>query len=195
MELISIFSLAFIPLFVAMEPLGVLPVYVSLTGGLEGREKRKVLFYSLVTATIITLGFLVIGKAVFLALGITVKDFQIAGGIVLLCIAIYDIVMSSRARSELQPDYGVGVVPIGTPLIAGPAALTTLVMLNDLYGFAITASALAVNLFIVWFVFQWAEPIVKRIGENGARGISKVISLLLAAIAVMMIRRGIEGIF
>ncbi len=195
MELISTFSLAFIPLFVAMEPLGVLPVYVSLTGGLEGREKRKVLFYSLVTATAITLGFLVIGKAVFLALGITVKDFQIAGGIVLLCIAIYDIVMSSRARSELKPDYGVGVVPIGTPLIAGPAALTTLIMLNDLYGFAVTASALAVNLFIVWFVFQWADRIVARIGENGAKGISKVISLLLAAIAVMMIRRGIQGIF
>ncbi|MEK6791380.1 MAG: MarC family protein [Deltaproteobacteria bacterium] len=195
MELISTFSLAFIPLFVAMEPLGVLPVYVSLTGGLEGREKRKVLFYSLVTATAITLGFLVIGKAVFLALGITVKDFQIAGGIVLLCLAIYDIVMSSHARSELKPDYGVGVVPIGTPLIAGPAALTTLIMLNDLYGFAVTASALAANLFIVWFVFQWAETIVGRIGENGAKGISKVISLLLAAIAVMMIRRGIEGIF
>ena len=88
---------------------------------------------------------------------------------------------------------GIGIVPIGTPLIAGPAALTTILMLSELYGFTVTLVALLVNLFIVWATFLSAESIIKYIGEKGSLAISKVISLLLAAIAVMMIRRGIEG--
>ncbi|MBI5643355.1 MAG: MarC family protein, partial [Deltaproteobacteria bacterium] len=88
---------------------------------------------------------------------------------------------------------GVGIVPIGTPLIAGPAALTTLLMLSDLYGFKVTLAALIVNLFIIWLVLQSSDRIVNAIGEKGALGLSKVISLLLAAIAVMMIRRGLEA--
>ncbi|MBI5562424.1 MAG: MarC family protein [Deltaproteobacteria bacterium] len=195
MEFLTSFSLAFIPLFVAMEPVGVIPVYVTLTQPLAPDERRKVLFYSLVTATAITLAFLVVGKAVFYALGITIGDFQIAGGLVLLSIAIFDIVTTARGRIEIKPASGVGIVPIGTPLIAGPAALTTLLMLNDLHGFGVTAAALGANLLIVWFAFLWSEKIMLILTENGARGVSKVISLLLAAIAVMMIRRGVQGIF
>jgi len=193
-KFLETFFLTFIPLFVAMEPIGVIPVYLSLTRPMAAGEKRTVLFYSLVTATLITLAFLALGKAAFIALGITVSDFQIAGGLVLLSIAISDIVHTARGETEIRPTAGVGIVPIGTPLIAGPAALTTIVMLNDLYGLIFTAVALAVNLFIVWIAFIWSEQIVRYIGENGARGISKVVSLLLAAIAVMMIRRGLEGL-
>ncbi len=188
------FFLSFIPLFVAMEPIGVIPIYLSMTRPLRAPERRTVLFYSLITATLITLAFLALGKLVFIALGITVKDFQIAGGLVLLSIAISDIVHTARGETDIKPTAGVGIVPIGTPLIAGPAALTTIIMLNDLYGFIVTASALIVNLFIIWIVFLWADNIVKYLGENGARGISKVVSLLLAAIAVMMIRRGLHGL-
>lgn len=195
MQFLIAFSLAFIPLFVAMEPLGVIPIYVSMTERFAPAEKRQVLSYSLLTAAIITLAFLIVGKAVFYALGITVGDFQIAGGLVLLSIAIYDIVMTTRGRFEMRLTSGIGIVPLGTPLIAGPAALTTLLMLNDLYGFSVTIVALGANLLIVWIAFLWSDGIMRLLGENGARGISKVISLLLAAIAVMMIRRGIQGIF
>lgn len=192
--LINQFSLAFIPLFVAMEPIGVLPIYVSMTRQMGKHERSGVLFYSILTATAITLAFLVVGKAVFLLLGITISDFQIAGGLILLSVSISDIVQASRGKPELAPTMGVGIVPIGTPLIAGPAAVTTILMLEDLYGFAVTVSALIANLAITWFVLLWSDTIIKYIGENGARGISKVISLLLTAIAVMMIRRGIQGL-
>jgi len=195
MNFLAAFSLAFIPLFVAMEPLGVIPVYVGMTRPFTQAQRRHVLNYSLITATLITLAFLVVGKAVFNALGITIGDFQIAGGLVLLCIAIYDIVMTSRGCIEMKLTSGIGIVPLGTPLIAGPAALTTLLMLSDLYGFTVTVCALAANLIIIWLAFLQSDAIMAYLGENGARGISKVISLLLAAIAVMMIRRGIEGIF
>ncbi|HAO93979.1 MAG: hypothetical protein A2X99_01635 [Deltaproteobacteria bacterium GWB2_55_19] len=187
------FSLAFLPLFVAMEPIGVFPIYLSMTRRMEAKEKRVVLFYSMLTATAITVAFLAAGRLLFLVLGITVADFQIAGGLILLSIAITDVVVAARVVPEVKHTAGVGIVPLGTPLIAGPAALTTLLMLSDLYGFAVTFSALIANLFIVWFAFQSSDRIINSIGERGALGISKVISLLLAAIAVMMIRRGIQS--
>lgn len=192
--LIESFALAFIPLFVAMEPIGLLPIYLSMTRGMDERQKRSVLSYSVVTAAAITIAFLMVGRAIFLALGITISDFQIAGGLILLSIAIVDIVHTSRGVTLAPASIGVGIVPIGTPLIAGPAALTTILMLSDLYGFTVTLSALLVNLLFIWLVFMFAEKIVGYIGENGAMGVSKVISLLLAAIAVMMIRRGIEAL-
>ena len=191
---IESFSLALIPLFVAMEPIGLIPIYLSITREMDARQKKSVLFYSLVTAAAITIAFLFVGRAVFLSLGITIPDFQIAGGLILLSIAIVDIIHTARGTPGIAPTPGFGVVPIGTPLIAGPAALTTLLILSDLYGFTVTLSALLVNLLIIWIVFLFSERIVNYIGENGALGISKVISLLLAAIAVMMIRRGLEAL-
>ncbi len=194
-EFIKDFALAFIPLFVAMDPVGILPIYMAMTRSMGAIEKRHVLLYSLITASAITIVFLLVGKAVFLLLGITIADFQIAGGLVLLSIAISDIVQTARGVQEPVPSTGIGIVPIGTPIIAGPAVLTTLIMQNDLFGFTVTATALLANLLLVWIVFTWSDTIVRILGENGARGVSKVISLLLAAIAVMMIRRGIEGLF
>lgn len=188
------FFLAFIPLFVAMEPIGLIPIYVALTDGMDTHQKRSVLFHSILTAAAITLAFLFVGRAVFILLGITISDFQIAGGLILLSIAIVDIVHTARLTPVAKPSPGVGIVPMGTPLIAGPAALTTLLMLSELYGFTVTLAALIVNLLIVWLSFLSSDRIIGYIGEKGSLGISKVISLLLAAIAVMMIRRGIEGL-
>ena len=193
LNMLEPFFLAFIPLFVAMEPIGLIPMYASLTSRMDSHQKRSVLFHSTLTAAAITLAFLLVGKGVFILLGITIPDFQIAGGLILLSIAIVDIVHTARLAPLAAPMPGIGIVPIGTPLIAGPAALTTILMLSELYGFTVTLVALLVNLFIVWATFLSAESIIKYIGEKGSLAISKVISLLLAAIAVMMIRRGIEG--
>lgn len=193
MEFFDLFILAFIPLFVATDPFGIVPIFVNLTEGMDKVETKKVLNLSLLTALIITVAFLFVGKAIFVALGITVADFQVAGGLVLLCIGILDILGGERISIDKEISSGVGVVPIGTPIIAGPAVLTTLIMLLDLYGLVVTTSALSAIFLLVWLNFTFADSIVKFLGENGTKGISKVISLLLCAIAVMMIRRGIEG--
>ncbi|MBI5345514.1 MAG: MarC family protein, partial [Deltaproteobacteria bacterium] len=120
-EYLRFFAVAFIPLLVAMEPIGVIPVYMSVTGVMGESERRRVLSYSIATAAIITLVFLVVGKAVFTVLGITTADFQIAGGLVLLSIAVSDIVQTARGIVPAKPAAaGIGIVPLGTPLIAGP---------------------------------------------------------------------------
>jgi len=186
--------LTFIPLFVAFDVIGVLPIFISLTQGLDTKERRRVLRLSIITATAITFAFLIVGKGIFLVLGITISDFQIAGGLILLVIAVTDIVQTGKGSIEALPALTIGVVPMGTPIIAGPAVLTTLIILNDIYGFPVTSLSLMVNLVIIWLTFSRGEHLLRLLGEGGARAVSKVVSLLLAAIAVMMIRRGLEGI-
>jgi len=185
------FIMTFIPLFVAFDAIGVLPIYVGLTEEMEASVRKKVLRESIITATVLTALFLLVGKGIFIILGITISDFQIAGGLILLIIAVTDIIFAEQRSRKPHPS--VGTVPIGTPLIAGPAALTTLIMLSDIFGIPMTMFSLLVNLVIVWVVFSSAERIISFLGEGGARATSKVVSLFLAAIAVMIIRKGIEG--
>ncbi|MBI3399254.1 MAG: MarC family protein [Deltaproteobacteria bacterium] len=186
--------LTFIPLFVAFDTIGLVPIFISLTEGMEQRDKKRILRHSVITATAITLVFLIIGKGIFLILGITIPDFQIAGGLILLVIAITDIVQTAKGYTTFHISPTVGIVPIGTPIIAGPAVLTTLIMLNDIYGFSVTILSLLFNLTIIYLIFSWADSVHKFLGEGGARAVSKVVSLLLAAIAVMMIRIGLKGV-
>ena len=185
------FIMTFIPLFVAFDAIGVLPIYLSLTEEMDDYVRSRVLRNSIITASAITVLFLLIGKGIFYILGITISDFQIAGGLILLVIAITDIIFSEQRSRKPHPS--VGAVPIGTPLIAGPATLTTLIMLSDIFGIPVTMFSLVINLIIVWIIFSSAGRILSFLGEGGARAASKVVSLFLAAIAVMIIRRGIEG--
>ncbi len=187
----SDFVMTFIPLFVAFDAIGVLPIYMSLTEEMESSARSRTLRDSIITASVLTILFLFIGKGIFIILGITISDFQIAGGLILLIIAITDIVFSEQ-RSR-RPQQSVGTVPIGTPLIAGPASLTTIIMLSDIFGMPMTLFSLIVNIVIVWLIFSFSRRIISFLGEGGARATSKVVSLFLAAIAVMIIRKGIEG--
>lgn len=183
--------LPFIPLFVAFDVLGILPIFVSLTSEMEPGDRKKVVRQSLVTAFLVSLGFVIAGKFIFNLLGISVADFQIAGGALLFIIAIVDLLFPEKTRSV--PKETMGVVPIGIPLIVGPAVLTLLLIIVQSYGYFPTLLCLVLNLFIVWFVFSQAHRVLRWIKEGGAKGIAKVSSLLLAAFAMMMIRLGIQG--
>jgi multiple antibiotic resistance protein len=189
--MVSSFALAFVALFVAMDPVGSAPTYFSLVRDLSPAEEAETRRQSLATAAVVSLAFAFVGKLMFLLLGITVADFQIAGGLVLLVVAILDMLgFAETARPARQ----MGVVPIGVPLIAGPAALTTVIMQVDIVGTVATVAALLANLVIVWVLFRRSRAVHRMLGEGGGRAVSKIVSLLLAAIAVMMIRRGILAV-
>ncbi|MBF0253330.1 MAG: MarC family protein [Candidatus Omnitrophica bacterium] len=181
--------LAFIPIFVAVDAIGVLPIFVSLTEKIPGRGRLDVIIKSLVTAFCLAIGFIFLGKAVFRVLGITVADFMVAGGALLFCIAIIDILNPVKKRRI--PDSELGFVPIGTPLIVGPAVLTTSLLMLDAYGMAATLISVVVNILLAGAVMLSANVFIRVLGVAGVRALSKVISLLLSAIAVMMIRKGI----
>jgi multiple antibiotic resistance protein len=152
-------------------------------------DRKKVVRQSILTAFLVSLGFLAVGNSVFAFLGISVSDFKVAGGILLFILAVVDLIFPEKTRTF--PKETLGVVPIGIPLIVGPAVLTLLLMVVHTYGFVSTVFCLVLNLLIVWFIFTQAQWIMKILKEGGAKGIGKVSSLLLAAFAVMVIRTGI----
>ena len=182
--------LTFIPLFVAMDPFGMLAVFSSLTNDMSVSEKKSVIKFSVLTALIVSVVFAFIGEAVFKILGITVDDFKIAGGLLLLVLAIIEL--TGRGGERKLPD-SVGIVPLGVPMLVGPAVLTIVIVLIANYGIVLTILSLILNLTIVFIVFTAEHSITRLIGKNGLIAISKVVMLLLAAIAVMLIRIGLES--
>jgi len=176
---------------VAFNVLGILPIFVSLTSEMAQSERKRVIRQSVLTAFLVSIGFVGAGKSVFTLLGISVADFQIAGGILLFIIAIVDLIFPEKTRTF--PKETMGVVPIGIPLIVGPAVLTLLLIVIHTYGYISTLLCLILNLLVVWLVFGQSHSIMRLMKEGGAKGIGKVSSLLLAAFAMMMIRKGLEG--
>jgi multiple antibiotic resistance protein len=190
------FLLAFIPLFVAIDPVGTLPFYMSMTDGYQPQEKKKLALQAALTAMVIGLTFGAAGHMVFKVLGITSSDFRVAGGMLLLIFSVREIFGTSIKRADGQPsDQFIGVVPLGIPIIAGPAMITTLLILHDTHAILIIMLALLANLIIVHTLMSNSDKIIRVIGEIAPKVVAKVVAIFLAAIAVMMIRRGLEGFF
>lgn len=192
---IHTFWLCFVPLFVAVDPIGVMPIYLSITEGIELHRRRKIVLTSVITAMIVGLLFLFVGEAVFNLLGITVGDFMIAGGVILFLISVSDLLTVGKTLHNVIKTESMGPVPIGVPLISGPALFTTVLLLVQEYGFFSTAAAMVANILLAGIIFYMSGFIIKIIGDSGSKILSKIASLFLAAIAVMMVRRGIFAIF
>jgi multiple antibiotic resistance protein len=185
------FLKAFIPLFVAIDPIGLAAVFLAMGAGVPVERRKKIATQATWTGGLVALLFLFLGQTIFAALGITVSDFQIAGGLILFIIAAKDLIQSAaEVPAKLADDFGV--VPLGMPLIAGPASITTLILLAQTLGWAVTLGALVANLALVVLAFAYSDWLGRKIGPTGLRAISKIISLLLAAIAVNMIRQGLR---
>ncbi len=192
-EGLSRFLLAFIPLFVAIDPVGLAAIFLGLGRNVDRGQRQKIANQATWTGGLVALGFLFLGQSVFRAVGISVSDFQIAGGLILFILAARDLIQSAAEPEKLPPDFGV--VPLGMPLIAGPASITTLLVLaqNQAVGLVVTLVALAANLLLVVLALHYSEWLGRKIGETGLRAISKIVSMLLAAIAVSMIRQGLRS--
>ena len=190
-ELLTKFLQTFIPLFVAIDPVGLAAVFLALSHDALPAVRRRIAWQATLTGGLVAVGFLLLGRNVFAAVGISGSDFQIAGGLILFILAARDLTQPEGAPAKLPEDFGI--VPLGMPLIAGPALITTLLVLVQTQGMRMTVAALGVNLGIVALAFVCSEWLGRRVGETGLRAISKIISMLLAAIAVAMIRRGLAG--
>lgn len=184
--------LSFILIFVAVDAVGVLPMFVSLTTEIKRQERNKTIIQSMLTALFVAIGFIFLGKAIFRVLGITIADFMIAGGAILFCLAITDILNPAKTRRE--PGQSLGAVPLGTPLIVGPAVLTTSIASISQYGLLPTLVSVVANILLVGIIFRSSSALMKVLGEAGSKALSKVMSLLLAAIAAMLIRKGLTAI-
>jgi len=187
-ELLDNFFKAFVPIFVSVDAIGVLPLFVGLTEGIDRPARKRIIGQSLITALLVAVAFIFFGKWIFGLMGITVGDFEVAGGVMLFVIAVLDLVSQSKgSRYAIQT---IGAVPLGTPLIVGPATLTMSLILVDIYGTWMTVVAILLNIAIAGAVFLSADALTRILGRAGSQAVAKVASLILAAIAVMMIRKG-----
>lgn len=187
----SSFLTYFIPLFVTIDAFGLVPVFLAVTDGLPKPQRRQIIFEAVAAAFAICLAFMFLGQAIFGFLGISVADFRIAGGILLLVLAILDLLTSGKpAVNETEM---VGLVPLAMPLIAGPATLTTVLVLakGTTFAYSMTALSLAINLGLLLIVLLASTRLAGRMGLNALRAFSKLVMVLLAAIAVNFIRTGI----
>lgn len=187
------FLFAFIPLFVAIDIIGTLPIFIGLTEEYDKRERKKLIFEAIATAFGLATLFLVSGMVILDFMGITMNDFRIGGGLVLLILAIQELLFSGE-DTRRKPTGSIGIVPLGIPLVMGPAALTTILVLVSSSGFVATILSMVANLVFALLVLYYSHKIVRIIGVSGTKAFAKVAALFLAAIAIMMIRVGIVDI-
>ena len=183
---------SFIPLFVAFDVLGVLPIYARFSGGLDEPGRKRVLRDSIITAFLVTVAFVFVGHRIMAYLGILIKDFLVAGGVILFILAAREI-LSEHEHQHVGKEDLFAVVPIGVPLLAGPAVLTTSLILFQTVGILWVLVSLVLNLVICGVAFKYSHHIARLVGRRWVAAISKVFMLLLASIAIMFIRRGLEG--
>jgi multiple antibiotic resistance protein len=184
------FVVTFVPLFIVIDALGTLPFVLAMSEDMIRPQRRRMIHLAILTAIIVGLFFLFLGQLVLKLMGISVGSFAIAGGIILLAFAIK--YMTTGHMTEVVKEEMVAVVPIGTPLTAGPATITTLLLLATQYPLYMVLISFALNMAIAWGIFLGGEEVARFLGKGGLKAISRVFSLLLGAIAVSMVIRGLE---
>jgi multiple antibiotic resistance protein len=193
---------SFLPLFVAVNLPGILPMYLGLTENLTAAERRRLTLLAVTTGTIVSVLILFAGQLVFSLLGITVNDLRVGGGLILLVLSISNLLFGDYRRRdprhgepevEAEDAAAVGVVPLGIPLIIGPAAITSILVSREAFGYLPTLVSLSVNMGLVFLTLAFAPWIGRIMPPSVSRAVAKVASLFLAAISVALIRVGILG--
>ncbi len=184
------FLLTFVPLFIVIDALGNLPVIISLSEGMSLGERRRMINIAIFTAAVVGLTFLFFGQLILDLLDISVGAFAIAGGIILLVLSI-KLIMTGHMIEAIKEEL-VAVVPIGTPLLVGPATITTLLLLVNQFSLYIVLLSFALNILLAWIMALFSNWITGFMGQGGLKAISKVFSLLLTAIAVSLVIQGLN---
>ena len=182
---------AFIPLFVALDGVGLLPVFWGMTQSLHPPERARAVREAVFTAFVVAVGFLWLSRFIFSLMGLQMADVMVAGGAILLVLSLRDLLLPEDApkmRSRTP-----GVVPLGVPLLTGPAVLTTVLLVRDRHGWLVTLAVLVANMALVWVILRGSEWLMKRLGREGAQVVSKIASVVLSAFGIMLIRQGIAA--
>ncbi|WP_236698158.1 MarC family protein [Pyrodictium occultum] len=180
-------------LFIAIDPLGNAPLFYGLTATLSDERRSTIIKKSCEVATLILIAFALGGDMLLYYFGLSLADFRISGGIILLIYGIAGIFGWTEATMLQRPEDAetIAIVPLATPLLAGPAAIATVLYVKAVYGILYAITAILVNTIITFITLINSDKLMKLLGSNGAIALSKIMSILLAAIAVAMIREGI----
>jgi multiple antibiotic resistance protein len=188
---------AFIILFVVMDPPANIPVFLAVTKGMRREERMLELNRAVIVATILLLLFAFLGKLLLELLGISLDSFMIAGGILLLLIS-FDLLRGEHQCGILGKSgvgAGVGAVPIGTPLLAGPGAITAVMVIIQSSGVFVVLIAIFSAIIATRLLLGQSDRLYDIMGKVGTEVLSRVIGIIVAAIAIQFIGTGIIGMY
>lgn len=192
---LQLFVEVFVTVLVVTDPLGCVPVFLALTRNQEPRQRRRSAWQAATVAGGVILGFALLGRQVLDVLGISLESLQVAGGLLLLLVAL-ELLRGNEHGTLASAGANVALVPLGTPLLAGPGAIaaTMLAMERaDSAGGTISVIAALVGaLVVVWATLRWSTLLDRVLKENGISLLTRVMGLLVAAIAVQLIAEAVE---
>ena len=191
-DLVSGIIYAFAALFVILDPILSVPIFAGMTKGQSSREIHKQAFIAVAVAGVLMYIFLIFNTAIFEILGLTLSTFQIAGGILLFLLGMEMALGIDLCKSKDHSPTAAGVV-IGTPLLCGPGAITTVMLLSKDYGILIPFVAITLCLAATWVILYFSAGIQRILGTVVTDIMGKVLGMLVAAIAVKIIFSGIMG--
>ncbi len=199
--MIESFLILFIPVFVVIDPFASLPLFLTLTAGMSEDRRRYVARMANIVAFTILVLFALIGKFILDYLGISINALMIAGGLLMLFSGFEMMKEGDKPRSKKSNDIqniegNVAVVPLGTPMLAGPGALSLVIVQtqqNPISLWPIVILSIAITLLITFLIFRAGSRIYGFIGETGSRALTRVMGLLVAAFAIQYILDGVAG--
>lgn len=180
---------AFVALIVIVDPLGNIPIFSSLTAGMDGKVRRRTFNTATVVGFALLLIFTLLGDQLLKLFGISMESFMVAGGLLLAIISIKILVQGGWGEKQVSPE-DVGAVPIAFPLLVGPGAITTTMLILKSSGLAVAVSAVSLVFATVWLILRFIDPIYNLLGKTGSAVVTRVMAVFIAAIAVQFIFEG-----
>jgi len=186
----------FVTLFVIMDPPGTVPLFLSLTSGRSHAMRKRLAGQAVIVAFFVITVFALFGQQILDYLGITVSSMQVAGGLLLLLVAL-ELLTGNEKEPTATAGTNIAMVPLGTPLLAGPGAIVaTMLFSRQVHGwpdfFAVTLAVIGVHLTI-WLAMRFSLPILRLIREGGVVLVSRIAGLLLSAIAVQLVADAVRA--
>jgi len=192
MAILDPFIYAFVTLFVILDPFASIPAFLTLTRKLDDAQRQAVAHKAVLIAAVLAYVFLFTGQSILQMLGVTLSSFKIAGGIVLGLMGL-ETVLGFEMNGHQKKDNDSIAVLIATPLLTGPGVITTTILLGQQVGLMVTAAAAFLALSLAFIILHFAPLLRKALGEKTINIFSKIMGLMLLALAVEFIRTGLAG--
>lgn len=200
----AFFAATLTTMFSVVDPFSIAPLFLALTPGIDARERLRIMRRAVLIAALILLAFAAGGRGLLSSLGIGVPAFSIAGGILLLLVAI-DMLFARPSRTRETPEEGmeaarsadISVFPLAIPILSGPGAIVTVVLYmsqagTDVFKIAAVLASVAIALLASYFAMRLSNLVLRLLGETGVHVIGRVMGILLAALAVQFVLNGIH---
>ncbi len=192
---------AFVSIFIIVDPLGLVPYFITLTSGYSPSRRKRTIHLAIMTTIFVLTAFALFGNQILKLFGITIPAFRIAGGFIIFMVAI-QMLQAQRTRLKATPEEEahsyeqeeIGVVPLGTPMLAGPGAITTVIVLSESNLWVILASIL-ITALLAYVILLQANRISNLLGPTGLNIFIRLMGLVLAAVSVQFVIDGIKAAF